>query len=112
LDPDLIGSADSDPDRPKLAPNKGKNEEISCFKNLNTLCRGSTRHIVHGFWIKKCSDYNFTNFVITNLSNLGLDPEEIRFQQQAGSGSVFSEYGSEILKICYFLTVNNFFLPD
>jgi hypothetical protein len=32
LDPDLIGSADPDPDRPKISPQKGKNGKKFMFE--------------------------------------------------------------------------------
>jgi hypothetical protein len=110
LDPNSIGSAVPDPGKPN-GPQKGKKKGISCLKSLNVLCRGLRRHI----WRvlnKKLSNYIpvpiffFTNFVIINL---GLDPDQIRIQQQAGSGSGFrkihgsgfgfSEYGSETLTV-------------
>jgi|688.fasta_scaffold217636_2 hypothetical protein len=90
LDSESIGSADPDPGRSKLFPQKEKNAEISCFVSLNVLCRGLRRHIswimTHdGFDQKK---FQFKNVTIIVIISLGLDPHPdwIRIQQQAGSG--------------------------
>jgi hypothetical protein len=74
-----------------MVPEKRKkNEGISCLKSLNVLCRGLRRHI-RRLSIKKMPNYNiFTSFVIINPGLL-LDPDWIRSQQQAGSGSGFSK---------------------
>jgi hypothetical protein len=67
---------------------------------LNILCSKST------VWTRLIkTNFLIINFFYTNfVTNLGLDadPNWIRIQQQAGSGTGFSEYGSETLLLRLF----------
>ncbi len=93
------------------ASNKKKYEENFFF----TLYRD----IYGGFLSEDCSNYKFfTNFVTTNLGLRMGSVFNNRLDQSPDSantwlpGSVFSEYGSETLKITLSFNSQQLFLPD
>ncbi len=71
-----------DPGRKNWLTKKENMRNAPCWKSLNVLCRGLRRHMT--VWSKR---------------NLGLYPEWVCVQQQAGSGSGSTDYRSETLAL-------------